>query len=212
MDIAEEWEVPRDKVILLELLGNGSFGAVYKGKLLDFIPDLPEVLCAVKTVADDTPGEERALFLREAALMTKLSCHHVVKLLGIVSKTQPIFVIMELMENGDLKNYLRSRRPDAEKKDAEPPPTLKVLSIRLYYKLTSKHVFSSFPLQQILRIAAEVADGMAYIHSQRLVHRDIAARNCLVHKDLTVKVGDFGMTKEITDYYRKQTRGLLPVR
>lgn len=100
MDIAEEWEVPRDKVRLLKALGQGSFGTVYEGKLLDFIVDQPDLFCAVKTVADDTPSEERALFLKEAALMTKLNCNHVVKLLGIVSKSQPIFVIMELMENG----------------------------------------------------------------------------------------------------------------
>lgn len=37
---------------------------------------------------------------------------HVVKLLGIVSKGQPVLVVMELMANGDLKTYLRQRRPD----------------------------------------------------------------------------------------------------
>lgn len=63
-------------------------------------------------------------------------------------------------------------------------------------------------------MAAEIADGMTYIHKHRLVHRDLAARNCMVSEDLVVKVGDFGMTKEMiqSDYYRKQTRGLLPVR
>lgn len=42
------------------------------------------------------------------------NCHHVVKLLGVVSKGQPTLVIMELMGNGDLKTYLRMHRPDAE--------------------------------------------------------------------------------------------------
>lgn len=71
-----------------------------------------------------------------------------------------------------------------------------------------------FNFQQILRMAAEIADGMAYIHKNKLVHRDLAARNCMVGEDMVVKVGDFGMTKEMlqSDYYRKQTRGLLPVR
>ena len=41
-------------------------------------------------------------------------CYHVVKLIGVVSKGQPALVIMELMANGDLKNYLRMHRPDEE--------------------------------------------------------------------------------------------------
>ena len=38
-----------------------------------------------------------------------------VRLLGVVSEGQPTLVIMELMEQGDLKNFLRSRRPGVRK-------------------------------------------------------------------------------------------------
>lgn len=69
-------------------------------------------------------------------------------------------------------------------------------------------------LRQILQMAAEIADGMAYLTANKFVHRDLAARNCMVAEDLTVKIGDFGMTRDIyeTDYYRKGGKGLLPVR
>lgn len=119
---------------------------------------------------------------------------HVVRLLGVVSQGQPTLVIMELMANGDLKSYLRSHRPDVENYDPnlKSPPTLR----------------------QILQMAIEIADGMAYLAAKKFVHRDLAARNCMVSEDLTVKIGDFGMTRDIyeTDYYRKGTKGLLPVR
>ncbi|KAG8301030.1 hypothetical protein J6590_062771 [Homalodisca vitripennis] len=67
---------------------------------------------------------------------------------------------------------------------------------------------------EILQMAIEIADGMAYLAAKKFVHRDLAARNCMVAEDLTVKIGDFGMTRDIyeTDYYRKGTKGLLPVR
>jgi insulin receptor len=64
------------------------------------------------------------------------------------------------------------------------------------------------------KMAAEIADGMAYLSAKKFVHRDLAGRNCMVASDLTVKIGDFGMTRDIyeTDYYRKGNKGLLPVR
>lgn len=193
----DEWEVPRESIQLVKALGQGSFGMVYEGLIYNLKPDLPETKCAIKTVNESASMRERIEFLQEASVMKGFSCEHVVKLLGVVSKDQPVYVIMELMSHGDLKSYLRSHRPDNDPNDetTQPrgtPPTLK----------------------QILQMAAEIADGMAYLTANKFVHRDLAARNCMVAEDLTVKIGDFGMTRDIyeTDYYRKGGKGLLPVR
>ncbi|KAJ8374615.1 hypothetical protein SKAU_G00051950 [Synaphobranchus kaupii] len=173
-------------------LGQGSFGMVYEGIAKDIVKGEPETRVAVKTVNESASLRERIEFLNEASVMKAFSCHHVVRLLGVVSKGQPTLVVMELMTHGDLKSYLRCLRPDSENNPGRPPPTLK----------------------EMIQMAAEIADGMAYLNAKKFVHRDLAARNCMVAEDYTVKIGDFGMTRDIyeTDYYRKGGKGLLPVR
>ncbi|XP_046662039.1 insulin-like peptide receptor isoform X2 [Homalodisca vitripennis] len=192
MYVADQWEVPREQIELVKELGQGSFGMVWRGIAYNIVPGHEKMDCAVKTVNETASDRERIEFLNEASVMKGFNTHHVVQLLGVVSKGQPTLVVMELMANGDLKSYLRSHRPDAVDDPTKQPPTLR----------------------EILQMAIEIADGMAYLAAKKFVHRDLAARNCMVAEDLTVKIGDFGMTRDIyeTDYYRKGTKGLLPVR
>ncbi|XP_013104155.2 insulin-like receptor [Stomoxys calcitrans] len=192
--IPDDWEVARENVIQLSPLGQGSFGMVYEGILKSCEDDTP---CAIKTVNENATDRERINFLNEACVMKQFDTYHVVHLLGVCSRGQPALVIMELMKNGDLKSYLRAHRPGERETmsngglPSQPPP-----------------------LSRIYQMAIEIADGMAYLSAKKFVHRDLAARNCMVAADLTVKIGDFGMTRDIyeNDYYRKGTKGLLPVR
>ncbi|XP_053996085.1 insulin-like peptide receptor [Hylaeus anthracinus] len=178
--VIDEWEVPRENVEILEELGLGNFGMVYRGYFDKTTP------VAIKTISKTASQREKNEFLNEASVMKNFSTYHIIKLLGVVSVENPPFVIMELMENGDLKTYLRRIR------DTHLVPD----SCR------------------IMRMAAEIADGMAYLESKKYVHRDLAARNCMISKNLVCKIGDFGMARDIyeTDYYKIGRKGLLPIR
>uniref|UniRef100_A0A8C1G211 Tyrosine-protein kinase receptor n=1 Tax=Cyprinus carpio TaxID=7962 RepID=A0A8C1G211_CYPCA len=191
MYVPDEWEVAREKITMCRELGQGSFGMVYEGIAKGVVKDEPETRVAIKTVNESASMRERIEFLNEASVMKEFNCHHVVRLLGVVSQGQPTLVIMELMTRGDLKSYLRSLRSKEGSSSQSLPP-----------------------LKKMIQMAGEIADGMAYLNANKFVHRDLAARNCMVAEDFTVKIGDFGMTRDIyeTDYYRKGGKGLLPVR
>uniref|UniRef100_A0A674N6Q1 Tyrosine-protein kinase receptor n=1 Tax=Takifugu rubripes TaxID=31033 RepID=A0A674N6Q1_TAKRU len=190
MYVPDEWEVAREKITMHKELGQGSFGMVYEGIAKGVVKDEPETRVAIKTVNESASMRERIEFLNEASVMKEFNCHHVVRLLGVVSQGQPTLVIMELMTRGDLKSYLRSLRKENSTSQVLPP------------------------LKKMIQMAGEIADGMSYLNANKFVHRDLAARNCMVAEDFTVKIGDFGMTRDIyeTDYYRKGGKGLLPVR
>nr|AVU05021.1 insulin-like androgenic hormone receptor [Penaeus chinensis] len=175
----EEFLFWRDdlRVRLDRPLGHGFFGMVFLGELAR---GGAETRVAVKTHGEAASADEILQFLKEAALMQNISCHHVVRLLGVVGDYAPVYVVMELMEEGDLRSFLKRR---------------------------------SIPHFQLVEMAVQAADGMAYLAAQKLVHRDLAARNCMLDHSLTLKIGDFGLTRNLkSDYYRKEGQGILPVK
>ena len=82
--------------------------------------------------------------------------------------------------------YFRTHGPDAK-----------------YLSKTTSHV-EALSIIQLYHIANQISVGMVYLASHHFVHRDLATRNCLVGNNLIVKIGDFGMSRDVysTDYYR----------
>ncbi|PAV78979.1 hypothetical protein WR25_10309 [Diploscapter pachys] len=65
-----------------------------------------------------------------------------------------------------------------------------------------------------ISICTQLAAGLAYLESCHFVHRDIAARNCLVDKEGNVKISDFGMARSLysSEYYKVEGKFVLPIR
>ncbi|KAH9281915.1 Tyrosine-protein kinase SPK-1 [Echinococcus granulosus] len=109
-------------------------------------------------------------FIREAQKMHTIWHAQLVQFLGVCTKPQEesVLVITEYMPNGALDKYLQTEE--------------------------------GRNLQQIdlLSIMDQVANGMVYLESIKLVHRDLRAANVFVAKDGRVKVGDFGQSKMLS--------------
>lgn len=109
-------------------------------------------------------------------------------------ESSSLVIILELMEAGDLLEYLRSNRPQASLTIAKP-----------------------LTIDDLMSICIDVAKGCVYLEQKQFVHRDLAARNCLVSNfdpsKRVVKIADFGLTRGLyqQNYYRKEG-GLMPVR
>ena len=61
-------------------------------------------------------------------------------------------------------------------------------------QLIEDRYFDSFG--KILRVAKEIATGMAYLHSQQLLHGDLSSNNVLFDKDYAAKISDFGLSRD----------------
>ncbi|XP_036742784.2 tyrosine-protein kinase Fer isoform X1 [Manis pentadactyla] len=106
----KKWILNHEDVTLGELLGKGNFGEVYKGILKD------KTAVAVKTCKEDLPQELKIKFLQEAKILKQYDHPNIVKLIGVCTQRQPIYIIMELIPGGDFLSFLRKKKDDIKLK------------------------------------------------------------------------------------------------
>nr|BAC38626.1 unnamed protein product [Mus musculus] len=106
----KKWVLNHEDVSLGELLGKGNFGEVYKGTLKDKTP------VAIKTCKEDLPQELKIKFLQEAKILKQYDHPNIVKLIGVCTQRQPVYIIMELVPGGDFLTFLRKRKDELKLK------------------------------------------------------------------------------------------------
>ncbi|KAM7442611.1 Fibroblast growth factorreceptor 4 [Porites harrisoni] len=107
---------------------------------------------------------------------------NIIHLIRACTQGGPLCVVVEFAPNGNLRQFLRERRPT---KEYPTTPTL----------------------MDIVSFSYQVGRGMEYLSSRKCIHRDLAARNILVDDDNTMKIANFGLARDVhqVDYYRKTT-------
>lgn len=175
-----EWEIDLAKLDIQNQVASGTFGVVYRGTY-----DGNDV--AVKVLDWGQEGQEssskhREAFEKEVAVWQKLDHPNVTKFVGASMGTsqlkipgkkggsshgpgQRCVVVVEYQHGGTLKTLLFQHR---DKK---------------------------LPYKKVVQLALDMARGLSYLHSQKIVHRDVKAENMLLDRKKSVKIADFGVAR-----------------
>ncbi|CAB3404963.1 unnamed protein product [Caenorhabditis bovis] len=188
------WEIKSENVhIDFEfLLGEGTISNVYLGKLKGRAPIMQWIEriemkqfqdCAVAVRVPrhfDEPEEDQ--LQREIASMRQLRHHdHIALLLGWTDKNNLVCSLLELTHMNLIK-YLNQIKTITQTPNANGFSPMDCI-----------------PFQTMYKIIWETCDGIEYIHSKNLVHRDLTARNILLTTGLRAKISGFGFCSEPGD-------------
>ena len=190
MEYDELPNIPRENITYIGDLGEGNFGMVMKGEATGITPKEPSTLVAIKVLKEGSNKDAKNDFIKEAVHMNQFDHPNILKLLGVCFDKEPLCLIFEYMDLGDLKSYLRKNA------------------------VSSSQSSSNFTIQQMVDMAVDIAAGLEYLAVRHFVHRDLATRNCLLNEKLFVKISDFGLSRDVysKDYYKFGEKSFMPIR
>ena len=149
-----------------ERIGVGSYGRVYKVFKQNIYYVLKEIPLNLSNATEKINSVQN-----EAEILSSLNNKYVVKFYESFKMNQNIYILMEYCDNGDLCTFL-SKIKKARKSDN--------------YYLDEDFVWKLF---------IQMSIGLYYIHSKKIIHRDIKTLNIFLTKDLDAKIGDLGVAK-----------------
>ncbi|RWR88929.1 Protein kinase domain-containing protein [Cinnamomum micranthum f. kanehirae] len=182
----EVWEIDLSKLDIKNEIANGTYGTVYRG-----IYDGQDVAVKVLDWGEDgiaTDAETAALrasFRQEVAVWHKLDHPNVTKFVGASMGTSELKI--------PLKNPSTNSRSDLPARaccvvvEYLPGGTLKQYLIKNRRKKLAYKI--------VIQLALDLSRGLSYLHSRKIVHRDVKTENMLLDAHRTLKIADFGVAR-----------------
>ena len=148
---------------ILQTLGKGGYGFVAKVK-----SKIDHKLYAMKMIdlsliKDPT---EINLSKNEIKIIQSLDSPHIIKYYNSFQINNRLYIIMEYMNNGDLKGYITAHQS----------------------------MNNPIPEDELWELFYQCAASLSYIHKNNLIHRDIKPANLFMTDDKAIKIGDFGVS------------------
>ena len=155
---------------IIKRIGFGSSGFVYKVSKKD---DPSEKIYILKQIPYTEPNLEETTKKvnsdrNEALILSNLSCKYIVKYYdSFIDSDYNLNIIMEYCDNGDLNTFIQ----------------------------TQKKLNKYLPEKEIWNFFIQISLGLAYIHSKKILHRDLKPMNIFLTKKNEIKIGDLGVAK-----------------
>ncbi|XP_070365557.1 TRAF2 and NCK-interacting protein kinase isoform X18 [Equus asinus] len=152
---------------LVELVGNGTYGQVYKGRHVK-----TGQLAAIKVM--DVTGDEEEEIKQEINMLKKYSHHrNIATYYGAFIKKNPpgmddqLWLVMEFCGAGSVTDLIKNTKGN-----------------------TLKEEWIAYICREILR-------GLSHLHQHKVIHRDIKGQNVLLTENAEVKLVDFGVSAQL---------------
>ncbi|KAK1379989.1 serine/threonine-protein kinase STY13 [Heracleum sosnowskyi] len=182
----KDWELDLSKLDLKHFKAQGSYGTVYKGTY-----DKQDVAVKLLNWGEDgraTSAETaavRAAFEQEVAVWHKLDHPNVAKFVGASMGTSDIKIPSRSSSTNEHANV--PARACCVVVEFLPGGTLK----DFLYKNRNRKL----PFKIVVQLALDLARGLSYLHSNKIVHRDVKAENILLDSRRNLKITDFGFAR-----------------
>ncbi|XP_072929608.1 putative inactive tyrosine-protein kinase Wsck [Epargyreus clarus] len=186
------WNIPRNliDIDISCVVGIGSYGKFTKGKVQQHGAQTPGLVQVVLDRELEKP--DKRLMLQELDLLIKSSEHeNVISLIGICETNTTLFVVLQDTKISLKEMLLQSRHRDLQ-----------------------NNKFCLTPENKVLQICADIARGMDYLHSKKIIHKKLSCRNIVIGESGNAKVSGFGLAHirplhETPDYTRWTSHEML---